>query len=108
MNRARLGLALLKPGATAEASGRLDHATFIVRLDRDGIGLVFVGWRWQPRAVVAETISLSVPRVVGDDRVLTESDGAEWPDLLLRHVRYEHLVRYVGSYSNRARRAPKP
>ena len=31
--------------------------------------------------------------------------GAEWLELLLRHVpdRYEHLVRYVGWYSNRAR-----
>jgi hypothetical protein len=31
--------------------------------------------------------------------------GAEWLALLLRHVpdRYEHLVRYVGWYSNRAR-----
>jgi len=31
--------------------------------------------------------------------------GAEWLQLLLRHVpdRYEHLVRYVGWYSNRAR-----
>ncbi|HEX9596153.1 MAG TPA: hypothetical protein VF982_04685, partial [Anaerolineales bacterium] len=31
--------------------------------------------------------------------------GAAWLELLLRHVpdRYEHLVRYVGWYSNRAR-----
>ena len=31
--------------------------------------------------------------------------GAQWLELLLRHVpdRYEHLVRYVGWYSNRAR-----
>jgi hypothetical protein len=31
--------------------------------------------------------------------------GAEWLELLLRHVpdRYEHLLRYVGWYSNRAR-----
>jgi len=31
--------------------------------------------------------------------------GAEWLQLLLRHVpdRYEHLARYVGWYSNRAR-----
>jgi hypothetical protein len=31
--------------------------------------------------------------------------GARWLELLLRHVRerYEHLVRYVGWYSNRAR-----
>ena len=31
--------------------------------------------------------------------------GTEWLELLLRHVpdRYEHLVRYVGWYSNRAR-----
>jgi hypothetical protein len=31
--------------------------------------------------------------------------GAEWLELLLRHVpdRYEHPVRYVGWYSNRAR-----
>ena len=32
--------------------------------------------------------------------------GAEWLALLLHHLpdRYEHLVRYVGWYSNRARR----
>ena len=31
--------------------------------------------------------------------------GAEWLELLCRHIpdRYEHLVRYVGWYSNRAR-----
>ena len=31
--------------------------------------------------------------------------GAKWLELLLRHApdRYEHLVRYVGWYSNRAR-----
>lgn len=31
--------------------------------------------------------------------------GAEWLELLLRHIpdRYEHLVRYVGWYSNRVR-----
>lgn len=31
--------------------------------------------------------------------------GAQWLELLLRHVpdRYEHLVRYVGWYSNHAR-----
>jgi hypothetical protein len=31
--------------------------------------------------------------------------GAEWLQLLCRHIpdRYEHLVRYVGWYSNRAR-----
>ncbi len=31
--------------------------------------------------------------------------GAQWLEMLLRHVpdRYEHLVRYVGWYSNRAR-----
>ena len=31
--------------------------------------------------------------------------GAQWLEMLLRHVpdRYEHLVRYVGRYSNRAR-----
>lgn len=31
--------------------------------------------------------------------------GAEWPELLCKHIpdRYEHLVRYVGWYSNRAR-----
>lgn len=39
--------------------------------------------------------------------------GAEWLELLCRHIpdRYEHLVRYVGWYSNRARgeraKAPK-
>jgi len=34
--------------------------------------------------------------------------GAEWLELLLRHApeRYEHLVRYVGWYSNRAGGAP--
>ena len=33
--------------------------------------------------------------------------GAEWLELLCRHMpdRYEHLVRYVGWYSNRARGA---
>jgi len=32
--------------------------------------------------------------------------GAEWLELLCKHIpdRYEHLVRYVGWYSNRARR----
>jgi len=32
-------------------------------------------------------------------------NGAEWLELLCRHIpdRYEHLVRYVGWYSNRAR-----
>ncbi len=31
--------------------------------------------------------------------------GAEWLELLCKHIpdRYEHLVRYVGWYSNRAR-----
>jgi len=31
--------------------------------------------------------------------------GAEWLELLCRHIpdRYEHLVRYVGWYSNRVR-----
>ncbi len=31
--------------------------------------------------------------------------GAQWLELLLQHVpdRYEHLVRYVGWYSNRSR-----
>ena len=31
--------------------------------------------------------------------------GAEWLEVLCRHIpdRYEHLVRYVGWYSNRAR-----
>jgi hypothetical protein len=31
--------------------------------------------------------------------------GAQWLELLCRHIpdRYEHLVRYVGWYSNRAR-----
>ncbi len=31
--------------------------------------------------------------------------GAQWLDLLCRHIpdRYEHLVRYVGCYSNRVR-----
>ena len=33
--------------------------------------------------------------------------GAEWLEVLCRHIpdRYEHLERYVGWYSNRARRA---
>jgi len=32
-------------------------------------------------------------------------NGAQWLELLCRHIpdRYEHLVRYVGWYSNRAR-----
>ncbi len=36
--------------------------------------------------------------------------GAQWLELLLRHVpdRYEHLVRYVGWYSNRARAVSGP
>ena len=31
--------------------------------------------------------------------------GAEWLELLCRHIpdRYQHLVRYAGWYSNRAR-----
>lgn len=36
--------------------------------------------------------------------------GAEWLELLCRHIpdRYEHLVRYIGWYSNRARAEQAP
>src|SRR6267143_3026192 len=42
---------------------------------------------------------------VGLKRNFQVMSGAEWLELLCRHIpdRYEHLVRYVGWYSNRAR-----
>src|ERR1700694_2565996 len=41
----------------------------------------------------------------GLKRTFQVMPGAEWLELLCRHIpdRYEHLVRYVGWYSNRAR-----
>jgi len=35
--------------------------------------------------------------------------GAEWLELLCRHIpdRYEHVVRYVGWYSNRRASSPR-
>lgn len=42
---------------------------------------------------------------MGPKRHFQLMPGAQWLELLLRHVpdRYDHLVHYVGWYSNRAR-----
>lgn len=44
---------------------------------------------------------------VGLKRNFQVMSGAAWPELLCKHIpdRYEHLVRYVGWYSNRPRQS---
>jgi len=57
-----------------------------------------------PRGSRGKPMSLSKMHA-GLKRNFQVMPGAEWLELLCRHIpdRYEHLVRYVGWYSNRAR-----
>ncbi len=71
------------------------------------LGAAAAHWHWQiSNDAATGTVIYRSKMHAGLKRNLQVMPGAEWLDLLCKHIpdRHEHLVRYLGWYSNRARR----